>query len=83
VRLIGTDANRDGIGTALWLEMPGKRGPLREVQAGSGYWSQNSAVQILQSPTVPSRLLVRWPDGEVAALPIAPGTREVSVRENP
>jgi hypothetical protein len=45
------------------LEMFGD--PLREIHAGSGYWSQDSAVQIFGFREAPQELEVRWPNGRI------------------
>ena len=47
VRLIGPLGNPTGVGAQLRLRYADRNGPVREVQAGSGYWSQNGAVQVL------------------------------------
>lgn len=57
-----------------------RRGPLREVQAGSGYWSRNGAVQVLGSSEPPRAVWVRWPDGRETETPLEAGTREVTIR---
>src|SRR5207302_8115866 len=46
VKLAGPAGNPDGIGAVVRLDFGGKLGPAREVQAGSGFWSQNSPVQV-------------------------------------
>jgi hypothetical protein len=62
VRLKGPEANPGGVGAQLRLSYGnGKSGPVREVQAGSGYWSANSAVQVLGLAGPASALEVRWP----------------------
>jgi hypothetical protein len=55
-------------------------GPVREVQAGSGSLSQHGAVTVLGAAEPPSALWVRWPGGQVARVPLAPGQREVVVK---
>ena len=52
-------------------------GPAREVHAGSGYWSQDSAVQVLAMPDQPAQLWVRWPGGKTATAAVPKGAREV------
>ena len=47
VQLNAGASNPTGVGAAFRLLYGEKLGPLREVQAGSGYWSQNSVVQVL------------------------------------
>ena len=47
VRLNGAGTNPAGVGAAIWLFFGEKGGAMREVHAGSGYWSQDSAVQVM------------------------------------
>ncbi|MBI4419363.1 MAG: VCBS repeat-containing protein [Gemmatimonadetes bacterium] len=77
VRLLGPRGNPNGVGASLRVVYPSGRGPAREVQAGSGYWSQNGAVQVLGLREEPSGLWIRWPGGEERMIPLAPGTRDV------
>ncbi len=83
VRLAGPDANRDGIGSSLRVVYSdGAKGPLREIQAGSGYWSQNDATQVLGTTpgkTV-ARIEVRWSDGTTQAVDVRPGERSYIIR---
>jgi hypothetical protein len=52
---------------------------MREVHAGSGYWSQDSAVQVLGTPAQPLQLWVRWPGGRITTTPVSASLREVAV----
>ena len=79
VRLRGAPGNPAGVGAALWLKSGGTLGPLREIHAGSGYWSQDSSVVVLARPQPASHLWIRWPGGKTTETPLAPGTLEVSV----
>lgn len=54
-----------------------RKGPVREVHAGSGYWSQDGAVQVLGMAATPTQLWVRWPGGRETTVPIAQPVREV------
>ena len=38
-------------------------GPVIEIQSSSGYWSQNSPVQILGIKGDVAHLNIQWPDG--------------------
>ena len=60
---------------------PSRRGPAREIHAGSGYWSQDGAVQVLGMPRAPSQIWVRWSGGKETTSDIPAGAREVTVRE--
>jgi enediyne biosynthesis protein E4 len=77
VRLKGTPGNSSGIGAQLRLVAGGQAGPAREIHAGSGYWSQDSAVAVLASPAKPESLQVRWPGGQVTTHALPDGAAEV------
>ncbi len=80
VRLEGPASNPDAVGAQVRLVFGDRRGPVREVQAGSGYWSQNGAVQVFGTPTVPTAVWVRWPGGAESTTPVPAGAREVRIR---
>lgn len=66
VRLNGPAANKNGIGSAVRLiYTDGAKGPLREIQAGSGYWSQNSATQVMGTNGAVDKIEITWFDGTV------------------
>ena len=75
----GPPGNLTGIGATLRLMSGTTLGPAREVHAGSGYWSQDSAVQVLASPEPPTQVRVRWPGGQEVTGAIPAGAREISV----
>jgi len=77
VRLRGPPGNRQGIGATVWLRFGKHDGPAREIHAGSGYWSQDSAVPVLGCPTQPTEVIVRWPDGKLATNSVPAGAKEV------
>jgi enediyne biosynthesis protein E4 len=79
VRLGGPPGNPEGIGAVLRLESQGGLGPAREVQAGTGCGSQNSAIQVLASPTVPTGIQVRWPGGKTVRSQLPAAALEVLV----
>jgi hypothetical protein len=78
VRLLGTTGNPDAIGATMRLVYGSRRGPAREVKAGSGYWSLDGAVQVLGTSEPPAELWVRWPDGAESSTPIRPEARQVT-----
>lgn len=82
VRLIGPRENPLAIGARLRLVYDENRGPVREIQAGSGYWSQNSAVQVLGQKQRPTRIWVRWPDGQTATYEVPAGSREITIHHD-
>ena len=76
VRLQGPPGNPCGYGATVRLQYAGRLGPAREVHAGSGYWSQDSAVQILGMSGAPAGVWVRWPGGKTTTTPLQPGQAE-------
>jgi len=79
VKLAGPPGNPTGVGAMMRLRFGERWGAAREVHAGSGYWSQDSAVQVLGMPETPSAIWVRWPGGKTQEVPLQEGTKEVSV----
>ena len=78
VVLRGLPANQDAIGARLRvIYADGSKGPQRSVQAGSGYWSQNSAVQVLGTAREPAAVEVTWSDGETTTIEVGPDRHEV------
>ena len=80
VRVAGPVGNPDGIGVQLRLVYAGRQGPVRQIQAGSGYWSQNGAVQVLGLSGVATKVWARWPGGRVTEVAVPAGATEVVVR---
>jgi hypothetical protein len=62
---------RSAIGAVLRID----NGPAREVHAGSGSWSHNSAVQVMKPG---AQLAVRWPGGKTTTIKIPEGAREIT-----
>src|SRR5258707_13272138 len=82
VRLSAGADNPLGIGARVRLLSSGRAGPVRELHAGSGYWSMDGATTVIARPR-PSQtdsLWVRWPGGRVQTVPLAIDQRELSVR---
>jgi enediyne biosynthesis protein E4 len=69
-----------GVGARLQLAAGGKRGPMREIHAGAGYWSVDAPTTVLTLPAAADSLYVLWPQGSVQAVAITAGTRELTVR---
>jgi hypothetical protein len=79
VRLKGPVANPHGVGAWLRLGYGQRQGPAREIHAGSGYWSQDSAVQVFGTPGRPVQFSVRWPGGKTISAAIPDQAREIEV----
>jgi enediyne biosynthesis protein E4 len=82
VRLAGPVGNPSGIGASVRAVYGGGRmGAARELRAGAGYWSQDSAVMVLSLMETPEVLAITWPGGRRAMAPLPAGAREVLVGE--
>jgi enediyne biosynthesis protein E4 len=77
--LRGASANPQAIGATVRLQFGERLGPVREVRAGNGYWSQDAATQVLAAPSAPTAVEVRWPHGETRRWPWPKGARWVEV----
>jgi hypothetical protein len=82
VRLTGPPGNPAAIGACLRLLSSEERGPMMELHAGSGYWSQDGLAQIVPQPISPSQLWIRWPDGHETMAPVNPDKHEITVDYN-
>lgn len=81
VQLAGGKENPAALGATLWIQSGKKRGPAREIQAGSGYWSQNSAIQLFAASETEVEVWVRWPGGKAVSKPLPPGTMEILISQ--
>ena len=79
VKIQGPPGNPSGIGAVLRLKFGERLGPAREIHAGSGYWSQDSSVQVLGVPDRPTQIQIRWPGGRMTATPVPSGAKEIEV----
>jgi hypothetical protein len=82
VRLQGPAGNPRGVGAVLRLKFGERLGPAREIHAGSGYWSQDSAVQVMSLPEPASQIWVRWPGGKTTTTALPAGARDIQIQEN-
>ncbi|MBM3837947.1 MAG: hypothetical protein FJ398_08270 [Verrucomicrobia bacterium] len=79
IRLKGPEDNPDGVGACLRLITGTTYGAAREIHSGSGYWSQDSSVQVMASAQSATRLWIRWPGGKETTVDLPKNAREVSV----
>jgi hypothetical protein len=79
VHLRGGANNPLGIGTQLRIMAMGKAGPVREVRAGSGYWSMDGAVTVLARIAGADAIWVRWPGGAQQTVPLARNQLDVRI----
>jgi hypothetical protein len=78
VRLHGPPGNAAGVGAQVRLYFGEEKGPVREIHAGSGYWSQDSAIVVMGAPTAPTQIWIRWPGGKTNLAAIPAGALEIS-----
>ena len=84
VTLHGPPGNLDAIGAQIRLRYRGeKSGPARNIAAGSGYWSQDGATQILGLAETPEALWIRWPGGKEQTVPVENNARDLRVDFHP
>lgn len=82
VHLEGAPGNPATIGAVARLRFGDSSGPAREIRAGSGWWSQDSPVLLMATPTPPTAIQVRWPGGRVTEAAVPAGARAITVRLN-
>jgi len=79
VRFRGPQLNGSGIGVRLWTESNGRKSPAREIHAGSGYWSQDSAIQVLPTPSESTTLHYVLPGGKSGRANLPATAKEIEV----
>jgi hypothetical protein len=79
VRLKGPPGNPRGIGVQMRVKHGDSLGAVREVHGGSGYWSEDSAVQVLGTVDPPMQLWLRWPGGKTFTVDVPPSVNEIQV----
>jgi enediyne biosynthesis protein E4 len=77
VTLSGPPGNSAGIGSGIRLIYDDQsKGPVRTIQAGSGYWSQNSFTQVLGASSEPADIEINWFDGTHQTIEIENGVMD-------
>jgi hypothetical protein len=79
VRLRGAGANPDAVGTRVRLLGKEWQGPIREVRAGNGRYSQDSDVLILGGLDRATHLWVQFPGRAPEVYPLSPGIRALEL----
>ncbi len=79
VTLKGSAGNPLGIGAQLRVIAHGTPGPVRELHAGSGYWSMDAATTVLALPPNATALAIRWPDKTQQNVAITNGTSQLTI----
>jgi hypothetical protein len=80
VKLVGDDGNQAAIGASMRLVFAEKHGPVREIHAGSGYWSQDGAIQVLATAEQLKEIWIRWPGGKTTTSDIPSNANFIEVR---
>jgi len=76
----GPQGNTAGVGSSIRLIYENdQNGPARFIQAGSGYWSQNSFTQVMGFDESPTAIEVTWFDGTVQTVEFNDGQMDYQV----
>ena len=81
VRLSGAPVNADAVGAILRPRYGDILGGGRQIHCGSGYWSQNSVVQIVGGSRRPTHVEVRWPNGRVTETRVPADVSELGITQ--
>ncbi|MCZ6915351.1 MAG: CRTAC1 family protein [Gemmatimonadetes bacterium] len=83
IRLIGTDSNRDAVGTRVALTAGGRR-QIRQRKGGGSYLSASDPRLHfgLGSSTTVDLVEIRWPGGKKAVVRDIPADRVITIRED-
>jgi hypothetical protein len=81
VRLSGAPANADAVGAVLRPRYGDILGAGRQIHCGSGYWSQNSVVQVFGGSRRPTHIAVRWPNGKETEARVPADVSELTISQ--
>ncbi|TDI92614.1 MAG: hypothetical protein E2O76_18520 [Caldithrix sp.] len=82
IRLAGTEANPNGVGATIRLVYEDGFGPAREIHLGSGYWSQDSMVQVMGIREPLKGIQVCWPGGKITESEIPRNAEKITIDLN-
>jgi hypothetical protein len=82
VKLLGPEFNASGYGAVLRLRSGQHWSAAKEIHAAGGYWSQDSAVQVIGGLEAPEEMEVLWPGGKKTTHTITSRAREVTLSVN-
>jgi enediyne biosynthesis protein E4 len=84
VMLRGAAGNPDGVGAQVRVRYRGGRlGPVRNIAAGSGYWSQDGSTQIFGGDEGAEAVVVRWPGGKQQVAAVEANAKEIQIGFQP
>lgn len=79
VRLKGPPSNPWAAGALVRLKFGDRFGPAREIHAGSGYWSQDSAILVMGIPSSPTQIHIQWPGGRTTVTDLPTQAEEITI----
>jgi hypothetical protein len=79
IRLLGPSSNAQAIGAIIRLGNEKRLGPAREIHAGGGFWSQDSAVQVMSVSPSDDKIVIVWPGGRKTISNLPTGAKEIAV----
>jgi hypothetical protein len=81
VRLSGPPMNSNAVGAMLRPRYGDTPGAARQIHCGSGYWSQNSAVQVFGGARRPTLIAVRWPNRQDTETKVPTDVSEITITQ--
>ncbi len=81
VRLSGAPGNADAVGAVMRPRYGDVLGGGRQIHCGSGYWSQNSVVQVFGGARRPTHVAVRWPNGQATETQVPADVSELTITQ--
>ncbi|MCH8125270.1 ASPIC/UnbV domain-containing protein [candidate division KSB1 bacterium] len=79
IQLVDSNGNIAGIGATIRIKFANHYGPAREIHAGSGYWSQDSMIQVLGLQEEVKGIWIRWPGGIITETKIVKISNEITI----
>ena len=80
VVLEGGTGNPDGVGAQVRLRGRSGFGPMSEIHAGSGHYSQNATTLVMTLPEPCLEIWVRWPGGRITRKEVTPDLGEIRLK---
>ena len=80
VVLEGGTGNPDGVGAQVRLRGRSGFGPMSEIHAGSGHYSQNATTLVMTLPEPCLEVWVRWPGGRITRQEVTPDLGEIRLK---
>ena len=81
VKLTSPSGDAGCVDATVQLIYKDGHGPAKQIQCGSGYWSQDSPVLVFGIPRSPEKIRILWPGGKTTITDLPAGAIEISVDE--